>query len=45
MLKFENQYGYKIVHDIPDYTESEKEQIKHDILQKIYKLASDKKEE
>jgi hypothetical protein len=44
MLRVENQGGYKIVHNIPDYTEDEKEQIRRDILQKIYKLASDKKE-
>lgn len=45
MLKIENQDGYKIVHNIPDYTESEKEQIRRDILQKIYRLASNKKEQ
>jgi hypothetical protein len=40
MQKKENIDGYTIIHVVPDATEEEKEDIKRDITEKIYKLFS-----
>ena len=42
MQKKENVDGYTVIHVFPDTTEEEKEDVKRDITEKIYRLFSNR---